>query len=45
MSIDPYALTVNGREHEISDGWPGESLLWVLRERLGLPGSGRPIWK
>ncbi len=39
MSIDPYALTVNGREHEISDGWPGESLLWVLRERLGLPGS------
>ena len=39
MSIDPYALTVNGREHEIADGWPGESLLWVLRERLGLPGS------
>ncbi|HIM66434.1 MAG TPA: (2Fe-2S)-binding protein [Acidimicrobiia bacterium] len=39
MSIDPYALTVNGREHEISEGWPGESLLWVLRERLGLPGS------
>ena len=39
MSIDPYALTVNGREHEISEGWSGESLLWVLRERLGLPGS------
>ena len=39
MSIDPYALTVNGREHEISEGWPGESLLWVLRERLSLPGS------
>ena len=39
MSIESYALTVNGREHEIADGWPGESLLWVLRERLGLPGS------
>ena len=39
MSIDPYALTVTGPEHEISDGWPGESLRWGLRDRLGLPGS------
>jgi carbon-monoxide dehydrogenase small subunit len=31
--------TVNG-EPRVADGiWPGESLLYVLRERLGLPGS------
>jgi len=32
------ALTVNGEAHE-ADVWPGESLLFALRERLGLPGS------
>jgi aerobic carbon-monoxide dehydrogenase small subunit len=32
------ALTVNGERHE-TDVWPGESLLFALRERLGLPGS------
>jgi aerobic carbon-monoxide dehydrogenase small subunit len=32
------ALRVNGEEHE-ADVWAGESLLYVLRERLGLPGS------
>ena len=32
------ALTVNGERHD-TDVWPGESLLFVLRERLGLPGS------
>jgi aerobic carbon-monoxide dehydrogenase small subunit len=32
------SLTVNGELHE-ADVWPGESLLWTLRERLGLPGS------
>jgi aerobic carbon-monoxide dehydrogenase small subunit len=32
-------LTVNGRRHEADDVWEGESLLFVLRERLGLPGS------
>ncbi len=32
------ALTVNGERREC-DAWGGESLLWVLRERLGLPGS------
>lgn len=32
-------LNVNGREHEAEDVWPGESLLYVLRERLGHPGS------
>jgi carbon-monoxide dehydrogenase small subunit len=32
------SLTVNGERREC-DAWGGESLLWVLRERLGLPGS------
>jgi carbon-monoxide dehydrogenase small subunit len=31
-------LTVNGERRE-ADVWEGESLLYVLRERLGLPGS------
>ena len=31
-------LTVNGERLE-ADAWAGESLLYVLRERLGLPGS------
>jgi carbon-monoxide dehydrogenase small subunit len=31
--------TVNGEVREADDVWPGESLLYVLRERLGLPGS------
>ncbi|HSJ93196.1 MAG TPA: (2Fe-2S)-binding protein [Gaiellaceae bacterium] len=31
-------LTVNGERHE-ADVWAGESLLFALRERLGLPGS------
>jgi carbon-monoxide dehydrogenase small subunit len=30
--------TVNGEPRE-ADVWPGESLLFVLREHLGLPGS------
>jgi carbon-monoxide dehydrogenase small subunit len=30
---------VNGAPHEADDVWPGESLLYVLRERLGLPGT------
>lgn len=34
-----YKLNVNGREREVSEAWLGESLLYVLRERLGLPGS------
>lgn len=34
-----YTLTVNGVERKVSDAWIGESLLYVLRERLGLPGS------
>ena len=31
-------LTVNGERRE-ADVWAGESLLFALRERLGLPGS------
>jgi carbon-monoxide dehydrogenase small subunit len=31
-------LTVNGERHE-TDVWGGESLLFALREQLGLPGS------
>jgi carbon-monoxide dehydrogenase small subunit len=33
------ACTVNGERREAGDLWPGESLLHVLRERLGLPGA------
>ena len=32
-------FTVNGRPYEADDVWEGESLLYVLRERMGLPGS------
>jgi aerobic carbon-monoxide dehydrogenase small subunit len=32
------SLTVNGEPRE-TEIWPGESLLYALRERLGLPGS------
>jgi carbon-monoxide dehydrogenase small subunit len=31
--------TVNGTERTADDVWPGESLLHLLRERLGLPGA------
>ena len=31
-------MRVNGAEHE-ADVWEGESLLFALRERMGLPGS------
>ena len=34
-----YTLRVNGRDREIDGAWLGESLLYVLRERLELPGS------
>jgi aerobic carbon-monoxide dehydrogenase small subunit len=32
-------FTVNGSPQEADDVWEGESLLHVLRERMGLPGS------
>jgi carbon-monoxide dehydrogenase small subunit len=31
--------TVNGEKHQVDDVWEGESLLYILRERMGLPGS------
>ena len=31
--------TVNGEPRQADDVWEGESLLYVLRERMGLPGS------
>jgi carbon-monoxide dehydrogenase small subunit len=31
--------TINGERRVADDVWEGESLLYVLRERLGLPGS------
>jgi aerobic carbon-monoxide dehydrogenase small subunit len=31
--------TVNGEARQADDVWEGESLLYVLRERMGLPGS------
>ena len=33
------SCTINGEPHQADDIWPGESLLYVLRERLGLPGA------
>jgi carbon-monoxide dehydrogenase small subunit len=32
-------VTVNGVARTADDVWPGESLLFTLRERLGLPGT------
>jgi carbon-monoxide dehydrogenase small subunit len=32
-------ITVNGERRQADDVWEGESLLYVLRERLGLPGA------
>jgi aerobic carbon-monoxide dehydrogenase small subunit len=31
--------TVNGEPRQVDGVWEGESLLYVLRERMGLPGS------
>ena len=33
------SLEVNGEKREVDSVWEGESLLYVLRERLELPGS------
>ena len=39
MSNEFYQLTVNGVRHDVQDARAGGSLLYVLRERLGLPGT------
>lgn len=36
---EQYTLRVNGSVLPVQDAWVGESLLYVLRERLGLPGA------
>jgi aerobic carbon-monoxide dehydrogenase small subunit len=36
---ETYTLVVNGDDREVDNAWLGESLLYVLRERLGLPGA------
>lgn len=36
---EQYTLHVNGEVRLVRDAWVGESLLFVLRERLGLMGS------
>ena len=39
MNPEIYTLRINGTSREVRDAWIGESLLYVLRERLGLPGA------
>jgi carbon-monoxide dehydrogenase small subunit len=34
-----YTLHINGQDRPVIDAWVGESLLYVLRERLELPGA------
>jgi aerobic carbon-monoxide dehydrogenase small subunit len=36
---ETYTLRVNGEDLLVDSAWLGESLLYVLRERLGLPGA------
>nr|WP_202447170.1 (2Fe-2S)-binding protein [Streptomyces sp. SID5468] len=38
-STASYVLHVNGVDRPVTDAWLGESLLYVLRERLGLAGA------
>ena len=38
-SADGFSLSINGRHRLVVDAVAGESLLFVLRERLGLAGS------
>jgi len=38
-SNEAYSLHVNCERRDVRDAWVGESLLFVLRERLGLMGS------
>ncbi|MGP4008813.1 2Fe-2S iron-sulfur cluster-binding protein [Streptomyces sp. 4N124] len=37
--LSSYVLRVNGVDRPVTDAWIGESLLYVLRERLGLAGA------
>ena len=37
--VDHFVLHVNGVNRDVHDSWLGESLLDVLRDRLGLAGT------
>lgn len=37
--LESYPLRVNGRTRQVEQSWVGESLMYVLRERLGQSGS------
>jgi carbon-monoxide dehydrogenase small subunit len=39
LPTESFTLSVNARPRDVADAWVGESLLYVLRERLGLVGS------
>ncbi len=39
MSNEFFTLRVNGTDHHVADSWLGESLLDVLRDRIGMMGS------
>ncbi|BAN02847.1 (2Fe-2S)-binding protein [Ilumatobacter coccineus] len=39
MSNEVFTLRVNGTDREVKDSWLGESLLDVLRDRIGLMGA------
>ena len=39
LGNEMYTLQINGKERPVVDAWVGESLLYVLRERLDLPGA------
>lgn len=39
MTGESFVLHVNGEDRDVHDSWLGESLLSVLRDRLGLMGT------
>lgn len=39
LGNEMYTLQINGQDRQVVDAWVGESLLYVLRERLELPGA------
>jgi carbon-monoxide dehydrogenase small subunit len=39
VSTQHFTLDVNGSDHDVNDSWLGESLLDVLRDRLGFLGT------
>ena len=39
LGNEMYTLHINGQDRPVVDAWVGESLLYVLRERLELPGA------